>query len=397
VCAPGAAGPRSGKKSLEWHRHNHIDLPYSSCIYRLHSFAARPRGFSSLGHPSTQKRPAAPLRSGVDGGTWAVLVALTVAAAVGAFFSNPQPSGGPRPKAPAAEDHLWDIMSATVLPGRPGTLTPDQEERLRQLWSQIFRVCGVSTDDTGTEAPEPLDTVRSKDRKKSDLAKGDKEKKKRRSFFSRKGKKDADQETLPSGTTPETIVTIKEGEEDKYGQTKHFIDTLASQSPESIRDTIWGMVKHDHPDALVLRFLRARKWDVDKALVMLISTMNWRAKEMHVDDDIMTSGEAAAVDDEKSSDTKKKQLGHDFLSQIRMGKSFVHGMDKEGRPICLVRVRLHRQGEQCEESLERYTVYLIETTRFLLKPPVDTAVRAQTLQSPPICEIVANEMVDHCL
>ncbi|EXM13533.1 CRAL/TRIO, N-terminal domain [Fusarium oxysporum f. sp. vasinfectum] len=35
--------------------------------------------------------------------------------------------------------------------------------------------------------------------------------------------------------------------------------TLANNNPETIRATMWAMVKHDHPDALFLRFLRARK------------------------------------------------------------------------------------------------------------------------------------------
>lgn len=101
--------------------------------------------------------------------------------------------------------------------------------------------------------------------------------------------------------------------------------------------------------------------------------MNWRLTEVHVDDDIMKTGEAGAVADEQGADGDAKKLGADFMAQIRMGKSFLHGVDKSGRPICVVRVRLHKQGEQCEESLERYTVYLIETARMVLAPPVDTA------------------------
>lgn len=62
------------------------------------------------------------------------------------------------------------------------------------------------------------------------------------------------------------------------------------------------------------------------------------------------------------------------MMQLRIGKSYLHGLDKEGRPICFVRVRLHKQGEQSEESLERYTVYIMETARLMLQPPVDTAV-----------------------
>ncbi|KAG6979732.1 hypothetical protein Forpi1262_v017065 [Fusarium oxysporum f. sp. raphani] len=48
-------------------------------------------------------------------------------------------------------------------------------------------------------------------------------------------------------------------EDDKYGQTKQFHEAFANNNPETIRATMWAMVKHDHPEALVLRFLRARK------------------------------------------------------------------------------------------------------------------------------------------
>src|SRR5690606_35602302 len=101
-----------------------------------------------------------------------------------------------------------------------------------------------------------------------------KTKKSSRMSIFRRGRKESDGDTAsvtpPSGPPPPVILSTKEGDDDKYGQTKHFYDTLASQTPESIRATIWSMVKHDHPDALLLRFLRARKWDVEKALIMLV-------------------------------------------------------------------------------------------------------------------------------
>lgn len=235
----------------------------------------------------------------------------------------------------------------------------------------IFQVCAVwPTED----ASGSIDTAGSAAEKAGSL-KGEKTKKKR-SLFSRKGKKDGDPVSATPASAGGNVVQLKEGEDDKYGQTKHFYETLVNQSPESIRDTIWSMLKHDHPDALVLRFLRARKWDVEKALVMLISTMNWRAHDMHVDDDIMKNGEGGAAELENGTDAVAR-VSADFLAQIRMGKSFLHGVDKNGRPICFVRVRLHRQGEQVEESLERYTVYIIETCRMLLQAPVDTAVSTE--------------------
>lgn len=260
-------------------------------------------------------------------------------------------------------------MPSEITPGRPGNLTPEQEERLRQLWKLVFQVCGVAQPENGSEPAAPAAPVAAEKEEAKPKKVG------RLSIFSRRGRKESESEPAPTGPTPSVILTsTKDGDEDKYGQLKHFHETLASQSPESIRATIWSMVKHDHPDALLLRFLRARKWDVEKALIMLVSTMNWRAQEMNVDGDIMKNGEGAAAEAEKNdSDLVAKRLGHDFLAQARMGKSFVHGVDKSGRPICHVRVRLHKQGEQVEESLERYTVYLIETCRMLLQPPVDTA------------------------
>lgn len=69
----------------------------------------------------------------------------------------------------------------------------------------------------------------------------------------------------------------------------------------------------------------------------------------------------------------------DFMKQLRVGKSFIHGLDKDGRPICHVRVRLHKAGEQSEESMERYTVFIMETARLMLDNHVDTAVRLSSL------------------
>lgn len=245
-------------------------------------------------------------------------------------------------------------MAPTTLPGRPGNLTPDQEEKLRELWMQTLDVFGVVSGarpsvDAASAASTP--------------APADQKKKSKLSMFSRKNK-DADHSAENT-----------DDENDKHGQAKEFRQALQNQSPESLRTAFWGMVKHDDPDALLLRFLRARKWDVQAALVMMISTLHWRSQEMHVDDDIVYKGEGGALIDAKSaSDATTKKDAEDFLTQLRMGKSFLHGVDAEGRPVCIVRARLHRAGEQTEKSLERFTVYTIDTARMMLRPPIDTAV-----------------------
>lgn len=264
-------------------------------------------------------------------------------------------------------------MSTAALPGRPGNLTAEQEVKLHELWKATLKVFGVpvlaaepdKSSPTGSENGNSQDGLGGT----MSLTTPEKKRKKRVSLFGRKkhDKEDSEESAnVSQGNVPDS--------DDKYGQTKLFHEALANQTPEELRRAFWSMVKHDHPDGLLLRFLRARKWDVQKALVMMVSTMHWRLKEVNVDGDIVQNGEAAALRDSMSADAAVRKEGTDFLTQLRLGKSFLHGTDKEGRPICFVRVRLHRQGEQSEASLERFTILMLETARLLLSPPVDTAV-----------------------
>ncbi|KAI9822349.1 MAG: hypothetical protein M1827_000068 [Pycnora praestabilis] len=283
-------------------------------------------------------------------------------------------------------------MSAEPLPGRPGNLTPEQETKLRDFWLVTLGVFGVhsdhttragngKSDDSSIITNLPAHPSTPVERQREDTLDSEKKKKKRISLFGRKHHKDdkeIDGDSPDEGHTsalsaPTAHAPSSWDTDDKFGQTKDFKEAIASQSPADLRAAFWSMVKHDHPDGLMLRFLRARKWDAQKALIMLISTMHWRLKEMHVDDDVIKKGEGGALEAAKSTNPTTRKEGEDFLAQLRMGKSFLHGVDKEGRPMCFVRVRLHRQGEQSEASLERYTVYIIETARLFLTPAVDTA------------------------
>ncbi|KAK7744341.1 phosphatidylinositol transfer protein csr1 [Diatrype stigma] len=274
------------------------------------------------------------------------------------------------------EDLVKDLEEekmAEALPGRPGNLTPEQEEKLRKFWEVFLQVCGVLGSEEGDAPATSLG-----EQGKTGTDKTPK-KKRHMSLFKKKDKKDKDgkdKDSISSEKTASSDSTTKatSNEDDKWGENKTYQEVLAKHTPEAIRSTIWAMVKHDHPDALLLRFLRARKWDVQKALSMLLSTMHWRASEAHVDDDIMVHGEALAAEQEKTgADEAARKAGADFLAQMRLGKSYIHGVDNSGRLICVVKAALHRAGEQSEESLERYTVYLIETSRLMLKPPADTA------------------------
>lgn len=248
-------------------------------------------------------------------------------------------------------------MTADMPQGHLGNLTPEQDQRLRELWQAVLQLYAVFKDYTPSAAPAAAAAP----------APSPPQTTSRFGIFRRRESQvePAPQPAASSGADARLIA-----EADKMGVSRELVDLLVTHSPETIRNMVIGSVKGDHPDALALRFLRARKWDVPKALTMMFTAMDWRYREAKVDADVMANGDAGAVEGE----AKNHALSRDFMKQCRMGKSFLHGTDRENRPICYVRVRLHRSADQVPESIERYTTYLIETARFTLEPPGETAV-----------------------
>ena len=90
----------------------------------------------------------------------------------------------------------------------------------------------------------------------------------------------------------------------------------------------------------------------------------------------LSRGEAWFADKAQNGSGDEKKLGEDVMTQFRIGKGYIHGIDKEGRPVSWIRVRLHKGGEQTIESMEKFTVYMIETCRLMLgpDPPQNTGV-----------------------
>ena len=368
-----------------------------SSIISLHNPARAQRIVSRLKYSparcrrekSCRSAPSKPLRPLLNDSR--LLFYITALGTVFAFvvlrnspLSEPALSSQPDASAQFAPRHQGlqiGNMPTELAPGRPDNLTEEQEIKLREFWQELLELFGVwnssdekTTGENSVAASRAHSSAASQDSaQQSPVTTDGKKHKSKLNPFSRKHKgHGSDNSSLPNGD-------INSGG-DKHGLNLSFREALAQQSPEELRHFFWDMIKHDNPDAILLRFLRARKWNVQAALIMLISALRWRSVEMNVDDDILKSGEAGALAAASSSDPKNKKEAEDFLQQLRLGKSFLHGYDSEGRPICMVRVKLHRQGEQSEPSLERFTVYTLETARLLLRSPIDTAVRIVLLR-----------------
>lgn len=254
-------------------------------------------------------------------------------------------------------------------PGFLGNITKAQEASLQTLWSVLLKAAESSlSNEPSNGCTEEHSSPAPPQRRLSLLG---------------RTQSNVSEKTITSPSTPYQQNIIKYLGELGAGVTESdaIRQALAQITPAELRMGVLDFLKHDHPDAVLLRFLRARKWDVPKAFAMLMGAVVWRVKEMHVDEDVMAKGELHAMKQTHNQASKSEQkAGNDFLAQLRMGKSYVHGVDRTGRPIVVVRVRLHKPGAQSEESLERYIVHAIESVRLTLAPPIETAVRENSIR-----------------
>ncbi|KAJ6441480.1 CRAL/TRIO domain-containingprotein [Purpureocillium lavendulum] len=255
--------------------------------------------------------------------------------------------------------HKLHLAGETVTPGYLGNLTQPQEAKLRALWAigiKFVEIC---------EADSQNSNAKSLEEKYVPLAK-------KSSYLSRgEGRGSATHQKYP-GLVNELLSLLPTDEHDVQKLARQAVDALDHWTPEMYHLIVMRMVKCEHPDALGLRFLRACKWDLIQATKMMGKAIYWRSMEAAVDDDIMKRGEAGAAEDEKNGFGPARTVSTDFMNQIRSGKAFIHGTDRAGRPISYIRLRLHKASDQCYQSLERYTVYLLELARLSLRAPIET-------------------------
>ncbi|KAJ5288738.1 hypothetical protein N7478_001768 [Penicillium angulare] len=241
--------------------------------------------------------------------------------------------------------------------GYVGNLAPLQQEKLVQFWKIIQQ----SWDSTLTGPDADANSVAGSTNTKSH----------RRLFsFGRSPAQPTDHEL--SAIPANLLASLKQ-----LGAAAgdlRAINSLLTQLPgDELRSAFLDILKQDHADALCLRFLRAEKWDVPKAWIKFVRALNWRVNEYKVEKEVMSRGEAYAFEKSKlEKDCDEKKDGEGFMLQLQTGKGHLHGHDRDGRPICVVRVRTHQPGTQTTKGLNDYIVQCIENVRLLMVSPVES-------------------------
>ena len=203
--------------------------------------------------------------------------------------------------------------------GHIGNLTTEETHRLQETWIHLLRLCDVDINTANTNLPP------------------DRTSEWREKFLTVQPHPHHHPNAAGNTAAPKPI------------------------TPSVFRSLVWGLFLSDHPDVMVLRYLRARKWDVEKGLGMLLSALHWRHEQDL--EEIVRRGESVALSPTSTEDDKN------FIKQYESGKAFVSGKDKEGRPVFIIKVRLHNPKLQTPECMERFVLHNIETVRSLVRIP----------------------------
>ncbi len=131
------------------------------------------------------------------------------------------------------------------------------------------------------------------------------------------------------------------------------INTDASKIVNSPKgDELFYLFGKDNPDMILLRWLRARKWNVSSAVQLMMDTLKWR-HEWGVRK-LIEKGESDLIVEECAS-----------------SKTYHMGKDKTGRPITYVHANEHIRGQYPIESTEKFVILTNETGRYLVEPPIE--------------------------
>ncbi|KAG0063367.1 hypothetical protein BGZ89_009915 [Linnemannia elongata] len=245
--------------------------------------------------------------------------------------------------------------------GRLGHLTPDQNLKLQEFWVRLYEIFDGKVDFDQTAPPS----------------------------FKGQGR-DADVSSLYSPAAPLTSSSSSSSSTAAQAQATPatqnagwfgggfgpsaaagFVDAVSSDtvmSDEAPRFTgkqlhriFWKITMMDHPDLVVLKYIRARKWVIDDALKMVLNALKWRVVEQL--DELVELSDAEL-------DAKYPK----FIEQLKSGKGYLRGADPLGRPMSIINTRLHHKSDQPPETIHRYTLYTMECGRTVLETGAESVI-----------------------
>ncbi|CAF1274910.1 unnamed protein product [Adineta steineri] len=114
---------------------------------------------------------------------------------------------------------------------------------------------------------------------------------------------------------------------------------------------IW--IAYESADVVLLRWLRANKWDIKITIQRIMNLLTWRIKS-------------------RIQEFLSKAESEISLEEATMNKGYFMGYDKIGRPVCYIHAKEHIRGQFSLDQTEKLAILALEISRKLLQSPVET-------------------------
>lgn len=119
----------------------------------------------------------------------------------------------------------------------------------------------------------------------------------------------------------------------------------------SYEDELFNAIRIDNPDVLLLRWIRAKKWNRNNTIEQLIKTSTWR-KSFYIKN---------LLEEEEEEETMLNQ------DELQLGKRILLAYDHNQRPVTYIQMNKHIKGQYPTESTQFLTIFPIQTDRKWLR------------------------------
>lgn len=131
---------------------------------------------------------------------------------------------------------------------------------------------------------------------------------------------------------------------------------ILKYNPAVLHQALIASLRNDHPDNVILRFVRARKFKLQPIIEMAAHALDWKSTS-HLVDKWTSGGDAELA-------FSKKHPG--IIKAFEMKKAYLRGTDKHGGPICVIRVKKHFGSDCAAKDFEIFICLFIEWSRLVL-------------------------------
>lgn len=140
------------------------------------------------------------------------------------------------------------------------------------------------------------------------------------------------------------------------GPTTEVYSHLEKFDAAKLHQALLSTLRNDHPDNNLLRFVRARKFKLHPIIDMAANCLQWKADSHHVDK-WTSDGDSTIAFSKKHPE---------LIEAFEMKKVYLRGKDKDGGPICVIRVKKHFGSDCPEKDFEIFICLVIEWCRLAL-------------------------------